>query len=531
MRELPMPPSKSDPDKQTIAVEGQVVIIGANGSGKTRLGWWIEKTDTERVHRISAQKSLNMPSEVRTWALDRAQREFFYGGTHPNLEYLQKEGKLHYRWGNNPFTNLLNDFEELLVLLHTEEYEESLRFKDSNGKVKKPTTKLDIVKKIWEEVLPYRELIKRAGCIETAPKDTLGKIYNASEMSDGERVIFYLIGECLCAPKNAIIIVDEPEMHLHKSLAAGLWDMIEEERQDCLFVYLTHDIDFAVSRRNATRLCLKDYDGESWDWYEVPEEEELPEDIYLKILGSRKPVLFSEGEKGSLDEELYKLAYPDFFVVPLGPCGKVIEAVKSFKSLSNLHNVQAVGIVDRNHRTVPEVESLQQRGIHVLDVAEVENLFLLEPVLQQVAAQHCVPNSGALIKRVKGFVLEGFEGQKERHALQVLAHEISRHLNRYSGRALSFEKMKESYESHTNSLDLRALFEEAKGQAEQLIKARDYEGILLHFKHKGLVKEVGKFFDLRATGYVKLVINMARAGSSSVVEAIKAKLPKLTVKI
>lgn len=50
----------------TIENNGSVVIIGANGAGKTRLGSWIEFSSTHRlkVHRISAQKSLSMPISV-----------------------------------------------------------------------------------------------------------------------------------------------------------------------------------------------------------------------------------------------------------------------------------------------------------------------------------------------------------------------------------------------------------------------------------------------------------------------------------
>jgi len=527
--EFSMPPSRSDPNKVSIITEGQIVIIGANGSGKTRLGCWIEERDPERVHRVSAQKSLNMPSEVHSWSLNKAQQQFFYGGNEQNLEWLRKQGKTHLRWGNHPPTHLLNDFEQLMVLLYTEEFEESLKFKDSAGEVILPITKLDRIKKIWEEVLPHRRLIKKAGCIETAPHDAPEKVYNASEMSDGERVIFYLVGECLCAPKNAIIVIDEPEMHLHKSLVDKLWDLIEAKRQDCLFVYLTQDIDFAVSRKNAAKICLKDYDGESWDWYEVPEDKGVPEDIYLKILGSRRPVLFIEGEQESLDVEVYKLAYPDFLVVPLGSSEKVIEAVKSFKSLSLLHYVQAVGIIDRDYRTEPEIESLRQSGVQVLDVAEVENLFLLESVLQEVSGRLCTPDARTLINKIKEFVLQVFENQKDRHALQVTAHAVSRHLGKFNGRAASFEELEERYRTHTNFLDLRKLYEKAKTQADRLIEAQDYEGVLLHFNHKGLVKEVGKFFNMRASGYVKLVINMACEGSSSMIEVMKARLPKLSV--
>jgi hypothetical protein len=80
-----------------------------------------------------------------------------------------------------------------------------------------------------------------------------------------------------------------------------LWDKIESEREDCLFVYLTHDVDFAASRVSATKICLKSFTGEIWDWYVVPDDTEIPEDILLEIAGSRKPVIFIEGDKSSQD--------------------------------------------------------------------------------------------------------------------------------------------------------------------------------------------------------------------------------------
>lgn len=37
-------------------------------------------------------------------------------------------------------------------------------------------------------------------------------------MSDGERVIFYLIGQCLAVRENGIVVIDEPELHLNRAL-------------------------------------------------------------------------------------------------------------------------------------------------------------------------------------------------------------------------------------------------------------------------------------------------------------------------
>ena len=73
-------------------------------------------------------------------------------------------------------------------------------------------------------------------------------------MSDGERVIFYLIGQCLAASQQGIIVIDEPELHLHKSIQAPLWSAIERLRPDCLFVYFTHDVDFAVAQESSKRI-------------------------------------------------------------------------------------------------------------------------------------------------------------------------------------------------------------------------------------------------------------------------------------
>ena len=121
-----------------------------------------------------------------------------------------------------------------------------------------PTTKIDRVKELWETILPHRELIIGGLRIQTRIKGQEDKIYNSSEMSDGERVIFYLIGQCLAAPKDGIIVIDEPELHLHKSVQAPLWDAIEKLRQDCLCcVYLTHDVDFAAAKEAAKSIWPK----------------------------------------------------------------------------------------------------------------------------------------------------------------------------------------------------------------------------------------------------------------------------------
>ena len=144
-----------------------------------------------------------------------------------------------------------------MVYLFSEELERNAQYKraqkESEVRLEPPETKLDIIKRIFEQALPQRELIIGGGKVETKAKAAGGAIYNAAEMSDGERVIFYLAGQALAAPHDGILIIDEPELHLHKSIQAKLWDEIAAERSDCLFVYLTHDLEFASTRIGAKK--------------------------------------------------------------------------------------------------------------------------------------------------------------------------------------------------------------------------------------------------------------------------------------
>jgi len=63
-----LPKKKGYSGDYTIERE-QIVVVGANGSGKTRFGARIEEMNPQRVHRISAQKSLSFPKEVGTTSM------------------------------------------------------------------------------------------------------------------------------------------------------------------------------------------------------------------------------------------------------------------------------------------------------------------------------------------------------------------------------------------------------------------------------------------------------------------------------
>lgn len=227
-------------NEQYIENKSSIILIGANGSGKTRMSIWIEENNQDiNIHRISAQKSLNFSEIINPTEMKKAEEEFWYGNTAENKEWLKKEGKKNYRWRNKPEIHLLDDFDKLMQYLMTENYEKSIQYREQHKEGNKEfdnSTKLEEIKKIWENVILHRKLKICAGKIEATNIDE-ESYYNGNKMSDGERAIFYFIGEVLCAKENSLIIIDEPENHLHKSILVRLWNAIESVRDDCMYIY------------------------------------------------------------------------------------------------------------------------------------------------------------------------------------------------------------------------------------------------------------------------------------------------------
>ena len=235
-------------------------------------------------------------------------------------------------------------------------------------------------------------------------------------MSDGERSVLYLASQVLTVPENKILIIDEPELHLHRSIMNRLWKILEEMRKDCLFIYITHDTEFASLHSNSIKIWIKEYDGENWKLQEIIDNE-LPENLLLEILGSRKNILFVEGEKNSYDTKLYVKLYPDYYVIPCGSCEQVILRTKAFGKSPLLHHCKVYGIIDRDFRTEYEINKYKKENIFTLKVAEVENLFLVEELIESFceAMGELPKDIEEKLKKVKKYIIEDrFKKQLEK---------------------------------------------------------------------------------------------------------------------
>lgn len=496
--------------QQEIETATSLLFIGANGSGKTRLGAWIEiqSPQKQNVHRISAQKSLAMPDTSTPVSIDLAEKDLLFGKV--DGQWNQKG---IYKWHQKPAISLLNDYQKLMVYLFSDHTEESAKYlsasKATAEKVEPPITKLDLVKRTWETILPHRELIIGGLRIQTNIKNEPTKVYKASEMSDGERVIFYLIGQCLAASPDSIIVIDEPELHLHKSVQAPLWAEVEKLRPDCLFVYFTHDVDFAAAQVAAKRVWLKSFDGQTWDWEIIQEDENLPDDLLIEVLGSRKPVIFVEGENGSHDVSLYREVLANFLVIPRGSCSQVIQSVKALKSNTQLHHLDVYGLIDRDRRVPAEITELERHSIFVTSVAEVENYFCTKEVLE-VVSKRLARNQDDDFRLVSDAIFKQLQSELE---VQISLHAVSEikfQLNTFDERARGQAGLTSALQTLATQIDVPAIYARIESNFNTVVASKDYDSLLAIYNRKSLVSQTTSVLGLKSGELTELVLRLIR---------------------
>jgi hypothetical protein len=470
-----------------------------------------------------AQKSLQFPKGIRPMDSERALQIFRVGDEHGPVTSRRRQ----VRWENSPETSLLNDYDKLVEFLFSDHNEQLLGYATEMRKTDKhkppPETKLDVVKRIWESILPNRELIIGAAKVE-ARKRGIDQKYAATELSDGERVIFYQIGEALSVPKDGMFIVDEPELHLHRAIQPRLWNAIEAERPDCLIIYLTHDLDFAASRKMATKIWLREFEPNKWDWDVVPETSEFSEHMLLEILGSRKPILFVEGNKASLDFFIYGKVYSQWTIIPAESCEQVIHATASFGSLSHLHANSCHGIVDFDSRTGEDVKRLEDQRVSVLPFAELENMLLAEPILREVARRLAL-DEGKTIAATQERVFDLLSKHREQVVSRLAARELEFAFQQFDASAVGQSALDAGFRKVFEVVEPTKIFNRWDEAIAQVIAKRDYSGALKYYNNKGLAAAIGHVFK---TPIVPFVLRLLQThDGKDLLSAMTSVLPKI----
>ncbi|MDI9312976.1 MAG: AAA family ATPase [Limnohabitans sp.] len=380
--------------------------------------------------RISAHRSLVFNPNNSPKDKDTALKELLYG----NSNHTQNTDN---KWNNSP---LQSDFDKLLIALISEEAELGAKYRQSKIKSEEAKTKLDLIIETWNKLLPHRKINIEGLKLSVQCKNSAE--YAISELSDGEKTIFYLLGQCLLTPENSLIIVDEPDIHVHKSILSNLFSEIEVIKKNCSFIYITHDIDFATSR-NGKKYVLLDYVHENkWDIEEIDKNDTIPEDVLTAISGTRKPILFVEGKKDTSLDNIYNRIYDDLTVIQVKSCSEVKSYTKALNKNKRFHKVKCFGLIDRDGLETNVINSLKEDGIFVLPLAIIENLFLHPTIAEEVykiVGEGIVFSNETYIDNALGWI-NSDENWKVKWIKEQLSSDLQRKINEIPNKLDDLEK-------------------------------------------------------------------------------------------
>lgn len=473
-----------------------IIAVGANGSGKTTLSDSLKKHLPKNGVVISAQKILIIPtfSGISNYEITNQKLQ--------NTQRKDKSLKTTYTTENNGnnyhiLSQVGGELQILLDNLLAERSSIRNKFCDSLTNGSKdctvPTTRLDLTLSIWNSLFQHRIIACNDGInITLKPKDGLD--YPGYQMSDGEKVGLYLIAQVLQAPSSGFIIIDEPEIYLHKTILNKLWNRLERERTDCIFIYLTHDLDFAVSRPSARKIWIRAFTyPDKWEIENIIENE-IPEALLLELLGSRKDILFCEGKKGSIDEKIYNILFPEYTICPVDGCFSVINYTKAFNKIPNSLS-KAFGIIDKDHHAPERLRSLKAEKIYSISMTEPENLLLDSGLLEIIALQLLVDKKN--VDAIKEDVIERFRNEKNSQTANYVTTKINYYFNdSHVSKGNSLNDVSTNYLAFTQKIKIDEWFQQRISELERLISSKDYNGILSVFNNKGLKSIVNTHFKI-----------------------------------
>lgn len=458
------------------------VLVGANGSGKSSFARQTRQILGRNVAIISAQKVFYL-SRVTNVTLGKSSRS--------NVWSFQNQDKLY---KNEGFSNKIEqDLNNVFKSLVEEDNECKGKFYDSydnKNPTQKPTTTLQKVIEIWNKLLIHRKLSYSEGYLTVIPES--GDSYDFMYLSDGEKAIFYYIAHVLIAQEKSYIIVDEPENHLHLALVAKLWDTLELVREDCQFIYLTHNLEFANTRTNSKKIWMKSFTSPAtWDMQEIESNDDIPQVLYMELLGSRKAILFCEGKKTSYDINLYSRLFPNYLIIPVDGHMQVINFTRAFNASTSIHGNHAIGIIDGDFHTEAQKSKWESEHIYCVEAQEVENI-LCDDILLQCAKEQFMCSED-VYEQAKGRLFSDLEREIEKQAIEYATQRIN---ERLESNLLKKEPTQESLKNSLSNLlaldglNVDTLILERKELIQKIIDDRDYDLGIRTFNYKGLIGRI-----------------------------------------
>ncbi|MGN5067566.1 DUF4435 domain-containing protein [Aeromonas hydrophila] len=215
-------------------------------------------------------------------------------------------------------------------------------------------------------------------------------------------------------------------------------------------------------------------------------------------------------------------------VLPKGSCENVIQTVKGLNESGLINDKNIIGIIDRDRRVDSEVLNLAKHSIYVLNVAEVENLFILPEIIKLVceSLEHVYEEKIIEITaRVIGSLTNELDVQISKRA----SGEIRHRLHSFNDKSNGLDMIKSSYSGVLNSIDVDEIYEDVAKEFNSVLASAEYLDVLRIYNRKSLLTLVGEVLGLKKGEYVNLIKRISNgAKREKLISALNDHLPNVS---
>jgi len=421
-----------------------IIIAGENGSGKTRLKQAIVQTlqgtsvmdmtliatrEEEEDPKYFSGKSLTVKKGVQNPVLKNYINSRKYGagrfvGSLVQIDSDRNIKTISYSAVNwlggdpddkdtstnfyiQPFTNRWQDF------MHYIHQKSAARDKKIADELKKdPTTGEQIIrnhpdpiekyKEIFADLLPGKELqnINLSAPKEFQYKDNSGSILPFSSLSSGEQEVIKVVFDVVRKEiRHSVIILDEPELHLHPTLAFKMIETLKAIGDHTnQFIFLTHSADLISTYYSTGDVYFIDAVQTGANQAHKLSELRHSHKEVVHLIGQNlglfavgKKLIFVEGENSSIDRLTYhaiaQKVLPDAKVIPVGSVTNIITLNIIEEQIRNsIFGIDLYMIRDRDGLEINQIEEIEKHGrVRFLRKRHIENYYLDSEILYKVS--------------------------------------------------------------------------------------------------------------------------------------------------
>lgn len=434
------------PPINNLKIEGLgniVIIAGANGSGKTRLKDAIVQT-MQGGSQISINLQATREEEVKAFQGDSIStkqgqvnevlKKYIenrrFGGraryigslvqidSHRNIQTVNYKPvnwygsdpddiETPYNWGYGNFTDRWQDFMNYIhqkYAVRDKKLAEELKKNPSKGEeiIRDNPDPLVKYKEIFTQLLPGKELqdITPESPREFQYKDATGSVLAFNSLSSGEQEIVKVIFDVARKDiKHSVIIVDEPELHLHPTLTFKLIETLKTIGDHTnQFIFLTHSADLISTYYSTGDVYFIDAEQTGANQAHKLSELNHSHKALVQLIGENlglfavgKKLIFVEGENASIDRLTYHAIaqkyLPEAKIIPVGSVQNLV-TLNAFEEQirSSIFGINLYMIRDRDGLSDTQIVGIEQNGkIKCLKKRHIENYFLDSEVLFKVA--------------------------------------------------------------------------------------------------------------------------------------------------